>query len=355
MSEPVSLILTVLNEGDSIAPLLHSIAAQTRPPDDIVIVDGGSTDETVRIIDRLSNALGLPVRLFVEPGANISRGRNRAIAEAAHDLIAATDAGVRLDPEWLARLTRHFEPPESADFVSGFFLPDPRTTFEYALAAATLPAREEMGRGRFMPSSRSVAFRRYVWEAVGGYPEWADYSEDVLFDLAVMARGFHIVYEPDAIVWFRPRPSLAAFARQYRNYAYGDGQGLLWPLRHLIRYGTYGILAPLLGGIGVKRNATLGFGGLALGATVMFYTPYKRLWRMRHELGWKRLAAAAALIPLIRLTGDAAKMYGYPIGLPEGWRNRETVRIYRRGEGILPPSDAMQPEPPKNPARFSQN
>jgi len=113
------------------------------------------------------------------------------------------------------------------------------------------------------------------------------------------------------------------------------------------------VLAPLLTFIGVRRNATLGFGGLALGAATMFYTPYKRLWRMRHELGWRRLAVAAALIPLIRLTGDAAKMYGYPIGLPEGWCNRETVRTYRRGEGMLPPHAKVSKQSP-NPTQSSK-
>ncbi len=43
----VSVIATVLNEGQAIERLLESLAAQTRPPDEVVIADGGSTDETV--------------------------------------------------------------------------------------------------------------------------------------------------------------------------------------------------------------------------------------------------------------------------------------------------------------------
>ncbi len=330
MPEPVSLVLTVLNEEASIPTLMASVLAQTRPPDEVVVVDGGSTDGTVAALRAYESRL--PLRVLVEPGANISRGRNRAIAVAQHPLIAVTDAGVRLDSHWLERLLRHFEGPNPPDFVSGFFLPDPHGTFEAALAATTLPAREEMGRGRFMPSSRSVAFRRYVWEQVGGYPEWADFSEDVLFDLAVRACGFRIAYEPDAVVYFRPRPTLRAFARQYRQYAFGDGQGLLWPWRHAVRYGTYLVLVPLLLVLG-RRQPAWAASLWATGSAAMFYTPYKRLWRMRGLLRPHEWVLAALLVPLIRVTGDLAKMWGYPQGLPHGWRNRQRVRAYVRGTG----------------------
>lgn len=326
----VSLVLTVLNEGPALHKLFRSIHRQTRQPDEIVVVDGGSTDDTVAILDSYTDEL--PLTILVEPAANISCGRNAAIDAARHDVIAVTDAGVRLDPKWLERLMEHFERDTPAAFVSGFFRPDPQGVFEVALAATTLPAPEEMGQGRFMPSSRSVAFRRDVWQSVGGYPEWADYSEDVLFDLAIMAAGVEIEYEPEAVVYFRPRPNFPAFARQYRNYAYGDGQGLLWPKRHAIRYGTYGIGVPLLLALLRRRPlaALAGFGG---GGAVMFFTPYKRLWRMRNRLGSAELLCALLLVPLIRVTGDLAKMWGYPQGLPEGRRNARTVQTYRTGDG----------------------
>lgn len=332
----VSLVLTVLNEGSALHKLFQSIRRQTRQPDEIVVVDGGSTDDTIAILD--SYADELPLRVLTAPAANISRGRNLAIDAAQHDVIAVTDAGVRLDANWLERLTAHFERDTPTDFVSGFFRPDPQGVFEIALAATTLPAPEEMGQGRFMPSSRSVAFQRDVWRSVGGYPEWADYSEDVLFDLAIMAAGYEIEYEPEAVVYFRPRPNLPAFARQYRNYAYGDGQGLLWPKRHAIRYATYGIGVPLLLAL-LRKRPLAAIAGFAAGGAVMFYTPYRRLWRMRSRLGFVSLLIALLLVPLIRLTGDLAKMWGYPQGVPEGRRNAKTVHAYRAGEELAGTTD----------------
>ncbi|RME80789.1 MAG: glycosyltransferase family 2 protein, partial [Caldilineae bacterium] len=121
----ISLVATVFNEGASIRKLLDSIVAQTLPPDEVVIVDGGSSDDTVAQIQAYADRL--PLRVLVEPGANISRGRNCAIAAARGDIIAVTDAGVRLEPTWLEEITRPLREDPGVQVVSGFFTPDPVT------------------------------------------------------------------------------------------------------------------------------------------------------------------------------------------------------------------------------------
>ena len=68
----ISVICTVLNEGESIRRLMDSLVAQSRQPDEIVIVDGGSRDNTVAVIQEYADRL--PLRVLVEPGANISAG-----------------------------------------------------------------------------------------------------------------------------------------------------------------------------------------------------------------------------------------------------------------------------------------
>src|SRR5438045_6409195 len=104
----VSLVATVLNEVDSLPRLFASIDEQTRPPHEIVVVDGGSSDGTWPTLERWAEAA--PNRIALrEPGANISRGRNLAIERATGDVIAVTDAGVRLDARWLERLVGALE------------------------------------------------------------------------------------------------------------------------------------------------------------------------------------------------------------------------------------------------------
>ena len=94
----ISLVMTVLNEGDNIHQVMNSLMNQTRPPDEVVIVDGGSTDDTANILR--GYAEHQPLRVLVEAGCNISRGRNIAIAAAQGEIIAVTDAGVRRRLAW---------------------------------------------------------------------------------------------------------------------------------------------------------------------------------------------------------------------------------------------------------------
>ncbi len=313
-ADKVSLILTVRDESSSIGALLDSLRAQTQPPAEVVIVDGGSTDGTQAMIQAAADRLPWPLYLIEQPGANISQGRNRAIAVAAGPIIAATDAGVRLPPDWLGTLVAPFAAADGAtvDIASGFFAPDPQTVFERAMGATVLPVVADIRPATFLPSSRSVAFRKAAWAAVGGYPEWLDYSEDLVFDLALRAAGYRFVFVPDAVVLFRPRGSLPAFYRQYYHYARGDGKADLWRKRHAIRYATY-LAGPALA-LAARRRPWLGL--VLIGAAAAYCaTPYRRLQPWLADLTPSTRAQALAWVPIIRLVGDMAKMVGYPVGV----------------------------------------
>ena len=166
---------------EALRRLLDSLVDQTVTPDEVVICDGGSTDETLEILREYQR--WLPLKIVLAPGSNISQGRNRAIETATGEIITATDAGVLLSPVWLEELIRLIQTNE-ATVVSGWSEPDPYTDFEVVMAATVLLEREDINHMTFLPSSRSVAFCKTAREAVGGYPEWLDYSEDLVFDMA---------------------------------------------------------------------------------------------------------------------------------------------------------------------------
>jgi len=320
----VSMVVTVLNEGESIARLLDSIASQTRLPDEVVACDGGSADDTVA---RLNAERRFPVRVIESPGANISRGRNLAIDASMGDLIVCADAGVRLDPGWVEALCAASDKasvgPRDARLIGGVFTPDHTNAFELAMSATVLPLVDEIAPERFLPSSRSVAFTRAGWEAAGRYPEWLDYCEDLVFDLRALRSG-PFVFAPRAIVHFRPRASLRAFWKQYSLYARGDGKAGLWLKRHLIRYATYlaGLPALLFGALAAADYGlqALCVAGLAIGAGAYLRTPYHRLARLWGSYGLADRLQALGLVPIIRVVGDVAKMAGYPAGV--AWRRK---------------------------------
>lgn len=316
----ISLIATVLNEGEHVHRLLESLAAQTRLPDEIVIVDGGSSDDTVANIERYADRL--PLRVLAEPGCNISRGRNVAIAATQGDIIAVTDFGVRLHETWLERLVQPLLDVPEFMVASGFFRAEMHTPFDLAMSATVLPLRDEIAPETFLPSSRSVAFRKQAWQAVGGYPEWLDYSEDLVFDLRLKQQYEEFAFVPDALVDFRPRASLRSFFRQYYLYARGDGKADLWRVRHAIRCLTYLVALPLIFILGWRVHPLLWLLSI-VGGAVYLGQAYGRLPVLRQwgpPLSAASLLYVLALIPVIRVVGDIAKMIGYPVGLWWRWR-----------------------------------
>lgn len=310
-SQAVSLIATVRNEEGTIADLLDSIVGQTRPPEEVVINDCRCADRTMEIVAQYRGRL--PLRTTAG-GENIAQGRNVAIRAAQGPLIACTDAGLSLDPRWLEEIVAPLERDE-ADLVAGFFRPDPRTHWERVLGAVAYPRLEEVDPERFLPAGQSMAFRRALWETIGGFPEDQPYCEDLVFAQRALRAGYRKAFAPGAIVHFRPRRSLGAFFRQYRNYAYGDGLARLWPRRHALRYGSYAAgLALVVAG---WWRPWL-WGGLLLGAAAYLERYYRRLWSVQRELPRRWRVLALFLVPLVRLTGDVAKMLGYP----QGWWKR---------------------------------
>jgi len=320
----ISVVVTVLNEAGSLSKLLDSLAAQTLLPDEIVVCDGGSTDGTLSLLEAEDR---LPLRVIQRVGANISEGRNAAIESALGDLIAVTDAGVRLSPRWLEAIVAPFE-DAGTQVVAGFFLPDPATVFEVAMGATVLPELQDIDPAHFNPSSRSVAFRKSAWAAVGGYPEWLDYCEDLVFDFRLRALFGHIPFAPEALVYFRPRPSLRAFFIQYYRYARGDGKADLWRRRHAIRYLTYLVAVPLIAAAGAVLNPWW-WALYLIGIPGMFGVPGRRLARAWDGLDFGQKVRAAAWVPVIRVTGDVAKMVGYPVGVWWRWRHRGRVPDWR--------------------------
>lgn len=312
----VTVIATVLNEGESIRPLLDSLCQQTLPPDAVIITDGGSTDETVAI---MATYIGtLPLTILFEPGCNISRGRNLAISAATTPIIASTDAGTVVLPRWLEAITEPIR--NGTHHVSaGWTQVDAHTDFETTLGATVLYTFNDIDTETFLPSSRCLAFTKQVWEELGGYPEWLDYCEDLWLHLQMREKVGQFGFAQDAVARFRPRPTLRKFFKQYILYARGDGKADFYRKRHLLRYGIYLVGLPLLLW-GVFTGRIIALVVLITAGFAYCSNAYKRLFTATQSWSVPRRVRAFLLLPIIRATGDIAKMIGYPVGVL--WRRR---------------------------------
>ncbi len=307
----VTLVATVLNEAGNLGEWWTSIVGQSRLPDEVVVVDGGSSDGTAEQLRSLAERAPCQVRIEVCEGSNIAQGRNHAIALASHDVIAVTDAGCVLSPYWLERLMEPLEREPGTDLVAGFYCPLTAGWFEEVSACATVPLPWEVREGRFLPSSRSLAFRRRVWVDVGGYPEWLEIGEDMFFNHAWKKIHIQHTLAKDALVYWRMRRNVRTLLRQYFLYARGDGESGMYPQRHLLRFATYGWLVFCALSPRGRRMAipTAAAGMLYAGRRWLRIPVYMEGRPAREQ------AAAAPCIALLMLAIDGAKVAGYLAGL----------------------------------------
>jgi glycosyltransferase involved in cell wall biosynthesis len=246
----VSLVVPVRDEAETIHELLASIAAQTRPPDEVLIVDGGSRDDTVERV-RAAGAQDPTVRVVEAGEATPGRGRNVGIEAAQHEWVALTDAGNRLEPDWLERLIEVVRREPATDVVYGNFEPVTETFFEHCAALTYPPPKQARPGGRMRgPFIASSLLRREVWRRVGGFPDLRA-AEDLMFMEAVEREGFRVGWAPSATVWWRLRPTWASTFRKFILYSRHN----VWAGRQ--RYWHYGIARQYVVGLVIVALALL--------------------------------------------------------------------------------------------------
>ena len=181
--------------------------------DEFVIVDGGSKDGTWELLTDLAKRVE-KLKVYQVPGANISRGRNEAIKRTKADIIVGFDSGTRYDDNWLKLMLEPFVIPNVA-VVGGSTITCGETRFEKCLAFLSITTKSDI---LFNPSHRGVAYRKKVWEQIGGYPEHVQAGEDSWFNARWKKLGYRYINVPEAKNYWRMRKDwMSTFKTSRRN------------------------------------------------------------------------------------------------------------------------------------------
>ena len=221
----VTLVATVRNERRNVEAWLADLGGQERLPEEVVIVDAGSEDGTWEILQRYSSESPLRIDLVRQPGSSIARGRNLAIERANQPIIACTDFGCRLPPDWLANLAAPFEADPSTEVVAGWYTARPGDRWGKILVDSLIPKLSQIDPMTFLPSARSLAFRKEAWRKVGGFPEWlTQFGEDTFFVVQLKRVCRNWAFVPDAVVEWSPPSKLQEAWSKLVDWSSGDGE-----------------------------------------------------------------------------------------------------------------------------------
>lgn len=236
----ISICITVLNEEAPISRLLRALLSQTKRAGEIIIVDGGSTDKTVEIIKHFQKK-DKRIRLLREKCSR-ARGRNLSVEVAQGEIIAMTDAGCLPRKDWLEKLIISFT--AGAEVVAGFYQMTGDSAFQKAVAVFLGVLPSQFGPD-FLPSTRSIAFRKEVWEKVGGFPETlTGTAEDTVFNYKILKAGIRISRVKEAIVEWGMPDTISDFQSKIFNYAKGDAQSKIFffPSRGFTSHNLHALL-----------------------------------------------------------------------------------------------------------------
>jgi glycosyltransferase involved in cell wall biosynthesis len=220
----VSVVMPVLDEQTHLRAAVSTVLGQDYPgPLEVVLALGPSRDRT----DEIAAELAVDderVRLVANPTGATGSGLNRAVAIARYDVVVRLD-GHALVPADYVRVAVETLQRTGADNVGGLMAAEGVTDFERAVASA-MTSPIGVGQATFhvggvegpAPTVYLGAFRREVLDRLGGYDETFLRAQDWELNHRIRAGGGLVWFTPRLTVSYRPRSSLRALARQYRDY-----------------------------------------------------------------------------------------------------------------------------------------
>jgi glycosyltransferase involved in cell wall biosynthesis len=240
---PISVVICTRARTDLLKNALEAILALDYPNREIIVIDNAPANSSTAEL-----VAGLPVRYVREERPGLNWARNRAIAEASHEIIAFIDPDMRPDRGWLRGIAAGFADPEIMA-VSGLVAPaeletEAQIQFEYGyggivqylhrfkVEGSKLSVRELLW-AKYYGVGANMAFRVQVFEAVGNFDPALDVGAatrgagDIEMFHRILAKGYATFYEPRALVWKVHRRSGNALSQQLRDNGQSFGAYLL--------------------------------------------------------------------------------------------------------------------------------
>jgi len=242
-SDTVSVIVPCYNEQDVIVPSLKSTIGQTYPNLEILVIDDGSSDRTYELAKNFEFDEGhRSLKVLSKPNGGKSRALNYAIKKAKGNLICCVDADSKLDKFAVELMVQHFKNPEIAAVAGSVSVVNTDTFLTKLQALEYIQGLNMVKNGQaflklvnIIPGPLGM-FRKEAMQKVGYYSH-DTFAEDCDLTLSLIAEGYKIDFEPDAIAHTEAPENLLDLLKQRYRWTRGILQAIkknrkyLWNLR----------------------------------------------------------------------------------------------------------------------------
>jgi glycosyltransferase involved in cell wall biosynthesis len=207
----ISVIIPVYNGRQTLPACLKALQHQTRPPDEVIVVDDGSTDDTAAIAARLR------VTVLSQTNAGPAAARNNGAQIAHGDILLFTDADCVPAPDWVERMVAPFADPTVAGAKGEYRTHQPELVARFVQQEYQDRYDRMIGQPQIdFVDTYAAAYRRDLFLAAGGFdPSFPTASvEDQEFSFRLAGQGYRLVFVPEAIVYHQHDRTVAEYAQR---------------------------------------------------------------------------------------------------------------------------------------------
>jgi cellulose synthase/poly-beta-1,6-N-acetylglucosamine synthase-like glycosyltransferase/peptidoglycan/xylan/chitin deacetylase (PgdA/CDA1 family) len=228
--KPVSILIPAYNEVANIEATLRSVLADMDMRDEVIVVDDGSTDGTADVVEKMrAQFAGRLTLLSKENGGTKGAALSYALAAVSHGIIVTIDADTIIREGALSNLARHFNDP-LVGAVAGKVYPANSekvlAAFQYLeymqgqnLDKEVFAALDATG---IVPGAIG-AWRMRAVRRAGGYST-DTVVEDQDLTLAMLAHGWRVIYDRDAVAYTETPGTIQSFFKQRSRWVFGTMQ-----------------------------------------------------------------------------------------------------------------------------------
>lgn len=238
MAPTVSLIIVNFNGKDCLPACLESVFAQSRPADEVIVVDNGSTDGCAQ---RAKSESKHPFKLLeLQQNRGFPAACNEGIGASSGDLVAILNNDIQLDPHWLESLLAYDHPEWDFWASKIVFAFDPDRIDSAGDGMAVVGSAYKMGHGGstqlhsqarevFGPCAAAALYRRQLLLETAGFDrDFFLIYEDADLNFRARLLGYRCLFVPEARVVHHVNTSIGTLSENYVFYGQRNSEYVFW-------------------------------------------------------------------------------------------------------------------------------